>query len=644
MAYLEFNKEELVNLEYSLEREILLSNRAGGYVNTTIVGCNTRKYHGLLVVPIKHFGAEKHILLSTLHESLIQHGKSFNLGINSYGDVYDPRGHKYIIDFELDYAPVITYRVGGMRFTKTIIFVRESEEVLIKYTLEEAHSPTVLRIKPFLAFRNIHALTHANTTANTRYESIDNGVAYNLYDGFPTLNLQLNKKNEWVACPDWYKGVIYKEESRRGFDNGEDLFVPGYFELPIKAGESIILSASTGMVQTKMLKARFEKEVQARVGLRSSYDACLKFAAGQFVIKQENEYSICSGYSWDYENLRESFIALTGLTVYNNGDAARFEKVLDSILKQHKNDLLGPLDAADTPLWLFRTLQQYIEWGADEQAVWKKYGKLLKEIITSYLKGVRDGVILHENGLLWAQKEGTALSWMNTYVDGKPVCERAGYQVEVNALWYNALCFVVEMEEKYTHGKVADLKKIISRIAESFYPVFWSEERRHLADYVDEYGQNLFMRPNQLIACTLNYSPLDDLAKMQVFKGVKRELLTARGIRSLSPKNPLYKGVYEGGQQSRDNAHFNGCAFPSLLGPYVELDLMLNGRGAVNKAMLLLNAFEEDINVHGLGSVAEIYDGDPSHRPHGCISSAISVAEIIRAKSLLNRMNEPKKS
>ena len=275
MAYLEFNKEELVNLEYSLEREILLSNRAGGYVNTTIVGCNTRKYHGLLVVPIENFGGDKHILLSTLHESLIQHGQSFNLGITSYGDVYEPRGHKYIIDFEMDYASTITYRVGGMKFSKTIMFLRDTEEVLVKYTLLEAHSPTTLRIKPFLAYRNIHALTSANTGANTRYTAVDNGVAFNMYEGFPTLNLQLNKKNDWIASPDWYKGIVYKEESRRGFECKEDLFVPGYFELPIKKGESIILSASTGAaVPSKSLKTRFDKEVLKRDNTRSNYDAC----------------------------------------------------------------------------------------------------------------------------------------------------------------------------------------------------------------------------------------------------------------------------------------------------------------------------------------------------------------------------------
>ncbi|MEF9986094.1 MAG: glycogen debranching enzyme N-terminal domain-containing protein [Bacteroidales bacterium] len=639
MAYLEFNKEELVNLEYSLEREILLSNRAGGYINTTIVGCNTRKYHGLLVVPIKNFGMEKHILLSTLHESLIQHGKSFNLGISSYGDVYEPRGHKYIIDFEMDYASTITYRVGGMKFSKTITFVRDSEEVLIKYTLLEAHSQTLLRIKPFLAFRNIHALTYANTEANTRYNVIDNGVAFNMYTGFPTLHLQLNKKNDWIACPDWYHNVVYKEELRRGFACNEDLFVPGYFEVPIKTGESIILSASTSLVQSKVLKHRFDKELLKKEGTRSSYDACLKLAAKQFVIKQDNEYSICSGYSWDYENLRQSFVALPGLTIYNDSDAPRFEKILDSIIKQHKEDLTKPSNSPDTPLWLFKTLQQYIDWGADEHEVWKKYGKILKEIVDSYTNGSRSEITIHENGLIWAQKDGVALTWMNTYTNGKPVCERAGYQVEVNALWYNALCFIATMDEKYGKKKYTEmLNPIIAKIKDNFYNVFWVEARLHLADYVNDDEKNLFTRPNQLIACAVKYSPLDDMAKMQVFRAVTKELLTQRGIRTLSPKNPLYKGIYEGNQEDRDIAHFNGCAFPALLGAYVDVDIMLNGKSAVKKCTELLNAFEEDINIHGIGSIAEIYDGDPSHRPHGCISSAVGVAEIIRGKSLLNRI------
>lgn len=642
MAYLEFNKEELVNLEYSLEREILLTNRAGGYINTTIVGCNTRKYHGLLVVPIENFGNERHILLSTLHESLVQHGQVFNLGISSYGKVYEPRGHKYIIDFEMDYASTVTYRVGGMIFSKTIMFVRETEEVLVKYTLLDAHSETTLRIKPFLAFRNIHALTYANTDANTKYVEANNGVAFKMYEGFPTLYLQLNKGGEWVANPDWYKDITYKEESRRGFADKEDLFVPGYFEVPIKKGESIILSASTSEIKPRSLKKRFADEVAKREdNSRNSYEDCLKLAGQQCVLKQNNKYSVCAGYTWDYEDLRYSLIAIPGLTLYNDGDTKHFEAVLENLLTDKRDRLFKSGNEPDLPLWLFRTLQQYIEYGAKPEYVWKKYGKDLSALLDTYTNGERSEVVLHENGLLWCQKPGVALSWMNVYSNGVPVTERHGYQVETNALWYNALCFAVEMDEKYGKGTLRKKwDRIINSIKVNYTNYFWVEERGHLADYYNENGKNLFMRPNQLIAAAVQYSPIDDVIKMELLKAVQKELLTVRGIRTLSPKNPIYKGVYEGDQVTRDHAHHNGCAFPWLLGPYVESVVKLLGKSSVKKAKDMFNAFEEDINVHGIGSIAELYDGNPSHKPHGCISSSVSVAEVIRGKYLLNKIKK----
>ncbi|MCI1720323.1 MAG: amylo-alpha-1,6-glucosidase [Bacteroidales bacterium] len=657
MAYLEFNKEKLVNLEYSLAREILLSNRAGGYVNTTIVCCNTRKYHGLLVVPIDNFGGEKHILLSNIHESLVQHGKCFNLGIASYGAVYEPRGHKYIVDFQMNYSSTITYQVGDMLFSKTIMFVRETEEVLIKYTLLESPSTATLRLKPFLAFRNIHALTKANTDADTRFTPADNGVAFCMYKGFPTLNLQLSKKNDWVACPDWYYNIVYKEESRRGFDDREDLFVPGYFEVPIKKGESIILSASTSPAISKELISRFAEEIKKRDNRRNSYDDCMKIAGKQFIIRNNGEYSICSGYSWDYECLRDSFIALPGLTVYNDGDEEKFHKVMENACTQKLNQLVAPSNQPDTPLWMFKTLQEYQDWKDDfwkfndsnkvdvsvkervQKDIWKRYGKVMREILESFLDGRRDEIKLHGNGLLWAKKTDTALSWMNVYdVNKKPITERGGYQVEVNALWYNALCYYTELDEKFGDGNFArHIAPVIKSIKDNYYNYFWSEERGHLADYVDEEGQNIYTRPNQLMACSVPYSPIEDEVKMKVLESVGRELLTTRGIRTLSPKNPLYKGVYEGNQSARDYAHHNGCAYPWILGPYINSCLRLQGKFWISKGMHLIHAFEEDMTVHGIGTISEMYDGNPPFLPHGCISFANSVGELIRAKYMLSR-------
>ena len=253
MAFLKFNKSELVNLEYSLKRELIASNESGAYCNTSIVTCNTRKYHGLLAVPVEELGGGKYMLLSSLDESLVMGGKQFNLGIHCYGDVYEPKGHKYIIDFDADPVPVITYKIGGIIFTKTIVMVPDNDQVLIKYELIQAPAKVSLVLKPFLAFRSIHGLTHQNPEAYTGYDELDGGVSFRLYDGFPNLHLQTSAQAAFKYQPYWYNGVTYSDEYRRGFDCREDLFVPGSFSLDMKQGDSVVFSASVSEINPRGL-------------------------------------------------------------------------------------------------------------------------------------------------------------------------------------------------------------------------------------------------------------------------------------------------------------------------------------------------------------------------------------------------------
>lgn len=640
MSYLNFNKAELVNLEYSLQREVLATNMSGSYANTTIVCCNTRKYHGLLVVPIKEFGNIKHILLSSLDETLVQHGRTFNLGIHDYGQIYEPRGHKYIVDFSYDPYPSITYEVGGLVFKKSFVFVYNKNQIIIKYTLVDANSETVLRLKPFLAFRATHALTHANTDAKVHYKVIDNGVSYKLYNGFPDLCIQISKRSEYIASPDWYRNVTYREEYRRGFDCQEDLFVPGYFEMPISKGESIYFSASLDEEVSSKIASSFANQAK-RMPLRNNYLNCLQAAAHQTLAITKERNALCAGFSWlPTGALRESCIALPGVTLYCDGDVKRFVKILDDLIDNNQDALFRSCEQVEAPLRLTEVIQHYIEF-ADEAAVWKKYGKTLKAIVSSFISG-REEVKLHDNGLLWAKKEGVALTWMNTYVDGKPVNERAGYQIETNCFWYNALKFVSTMESKYGRDKkfVAECNDICSRIELNFLPVFWTEERQHLADYVDENGQNIFTRPSQVYACSLKYSPIAEEYQSMVLKAIKKELLTSRGIRTLSPKNPKYKGDYNGNQIMRDISTHNGSTRPWLLGPYVEARFKLYGAAFLREAQQLVSGFEEDMNIHGIGAVCEMYDGDPSHKPHGAINSALSDGEILRVFHLIEKYKE----
>ena len=644
MAFLKFNKSELVNLSYSLKREIICANKTGAYCNTSIVTCNTRRYHGLLAVPIDAFGGKKHLLLSSLDESLILNGKRFNLGIHCYGSVYEPRGHKYIIDFEADPVPKITYRVGEIVFTKSILLVPDSDQVMIRFELVNAPAKVKLLLSPFLAFRDIHALTDENPNARTEGWEIPNGVAFNLYEGFPDLNMQFNTKDvSFATAPCWYKGITYSDEYRRGFACKEDLYVPGRFETEMKPGDAIVFSASVALANPSGLKRKFDFYVAKAAKITSAHEQLVHCAD---LLKQDRggHKMITAGFSWLYTGLlRETLEALPGLTLYANGDKAEFEEILDNLIADNQERLFHRTTQVEAPLRLADTLGRYIGFGADPKAVWKKYGPTVKGIIESYLPGRRVEVAMQPNGLLWAQLDHWALSWMNTYVDGNPVTERAGYQVETNAMWFQSVLFAVTMEREYSPSDSAFLKEwshILDLIRENFQNTFWNARAGYLADYVDNAGQHLEVRPNMLYALVGEDIPVEPEIARRVLQVIDNELVTRRGIRTLSPRHSEYKGVYEGSQTDRDLAYYNGCCLTSLLGPYCEVCFKMKGAAFLNKAQWLVNGFYEDLNKHGVGAFSELYDGDPPHEPHGAISSALSTAALLEVEYLKNKYKE----
>ena len=647
MAFLKFNKSELVNLSYSLKREIICANKTGAYCNTSIVTCNTRRYHGLLAVPIDAFGGKKHLLLSSLDESLILNGKQFNLGIHCYGSVYEPRGHKYIIDFEADPVPKITYRVGEIVFTKSILLVPDSDQVMIRFELVNAPAKVKLLLTPFLAFRDIHALTDENPNARTEGWEIPNGMAFNLYDGFPDLNMQFNTKDvSFETAPCWYKGITYSDEYRRGFACKEDLYVPGHFETEMKPGDAIVFSASVAIANPSGLKRKFDSFV-AKAAKITTYHEQLVHCADLLKQDRGGHKMITAGFSWLYTGLlRETLEALPGLTLYANGDKAEFEEILDNLIADNQERLFHRTTQVEAPLRLAGALGRYIEYGADPKAVWKKYGPTVKGILESYLPGRRVEVAMQPNGLLWAQLDHWALSWMNTYVDGNPVTERAGYQVETNAMWFQSILFAVTMEREYSPSDSAFLKEwshILDLIRENFQTTFWNARAGYLADYVDNAGQHLEVRPNMLYALAGEDIPVEPEIAQRVLQVIDNELVTRRGIRTLSPRHSEYKGVYEGSQTDRDLAYYNGCCLTFLLGPYCEVCFKMKGAAFLNKAQWLVNGFYEDLNKHGVGAFSELYDGDPPHEPHGAISSALSTAALLSIENMLDKYREKSK-
>ncbi|MDP4183564.1 MAG: amylo-alpha-1,6-glucosidase [Bacteroidota bacterium] len=639
MSYLKFDKSQLVNLEYSLQREILRTNRAGSYSISTLARSNTRKYHGLLVCPLDELDGSKHVLLSSLDETIVQHGSSFNLGLHRYsGEHYNPKGHKYITDFEFETNSLTTYRVGGVVLTVERLLVEKKQQVLMRYTLVDAHSPTKIQFKPFLAFRSIHSLSKANLFANTKYQMVPNGIRMKLYDGYPFLNMQFSKEPAFIPVPDWYYNIEYYKEIERGYEGLEDLFVPGYFEIPIEKGESLIFSASTEEIDPLLLKRKFTSETKKK-DHRDSFFNCLKIAAGQFLVKKEKQYNVVAGYPWYDGRTRQTLLSLPSLTLAF-GDEKTFENVLDYLIGQMKDGLFPrtsgqfelDYDDCDSPLILFWTLQQLAAYRKETKSIWKKYGPLMKKILLGYKKGLPFNIKMLNNGLITAGDGARALTWMDGYVDEKPVTPRKGLPVEVNALWYNAICFALKLAKEYSDKEfISRWGKMPAKIEEAFVQTFWSEDRQYLADYVDGNYKDWSVRPNMVIVAALEYSPIDKEKKKAILEIAIKDLMTPRGLRSLSPRDPLYQGVAMGNERERQSAIHQGSAYPWLMGIFIIGYLSIYKKSGLSFAKQIIKGFEEEMTENCVGTISELYDGDPPHKGRGAISQAWNVAFILRS-------------
>ena len=623
-----------------MNREILRTNRGGSFCSTTIIGCNTRKYHGLLICPLPQFDNHRYVFLSSLDETVIQHDAEFNLGIHKYqNDVYFPKGHKYVVDFESDSVVKTTYRVGGVILTKESLMSDHEEQILIRYTLVQAQSATKLRFKPFLAFRSMHELSHANMVADTKVYPVANGVASKMYEELPTLYMQLSKKAEFIPVPDWYYNIEYSKEQERGYEYSEDLFVPGYFEVDIKQGESIVFSASLKEEKPAYFKRKFVVAQERRLP-RESFYHCLTNAAHQFILFDSNrQMKIVAGYPWYGTRGRDTFIALPGLTLAI-GDADTCKAVLDTVVSHMKNGIFPKVgsrekvyDTADTPLWFIYAVQEYAKYMNQDKMIWKTYGPYLKQILESYRSGMLpNNIRMDENGLIYAAQEGKALTWMDAVIDGHPVTPRAGYPIEINALWYNAVMFVLDLAKKNNDRKFTaawrDLPALIQR---SFLDRFYDADRDGLADVAGPDWQDWSVRPNQLIPAALDYSPLTVEMKKNVLDVADRELLTPRGLRSLSPNDPRYQALCEGDQIAREHVHYQGAVWPWLLGFFAIGWLNVHKRSGVAKIRRIVLNFEEEMTQHGISTISEVYNGDPPYVGKGAISQAWSVAALLMA-------------
>ena len=644
MGYLKFEKALMTNLQDSLPRELLRTNRSGAYSCSTIVDCNTRKYHGLLVVPVPELDNENHILLSSLDPTVIQHGAAFNLGLHKYhGGNYSPNGHKYIREFDCDKVPTTVYRVGNAVLKKEVVLQCYEERILVRYTLLEGQGTTLLQFRPFLAFRSVREFTHENAAINREYHNVENGIATCLYEGYPQLFMQFSKDNEFHYEPYWYRGLEYPKEQARGYYSDEDLYVPGYFEMKIKKGESIVFSGSTSEIKTSTLKRIFDNEVEFRPP-RDNFFHCLVNAAHQFHNRRRNDDRyILAGYPWFKCRARDQFIALPGLTL-SIEEQDYFELVMKTAERGLREFMqnepltveIQEIEQPDVILWCIWAIQQYAKEAGKESCL-KLYGDFLRDMIAYIENGKHPNLFLHTNGLLYAEGKNKAITWMNGMIDGKPVNPRSGYIVEFNALWYNDIKFVAWLfsdtsETEYT----AHLEEMASLCKDAFVATFLNNYG-YLYDYVDGNMVDWSVRPNMILAAALDYSPLEQSQKKSVVDICTRELLTPKGLRSLSPKSGGYTPVCVGDQDHRTRVYHQGTAWPWLGGFYLEACLKLYKRTRLSFVERQLIGYEDEVTSHCLGTIPEYFDGNPPYSGRGAISFAMNVGEVLRTLALLEK-------
>ena len=642
-----------------IDREWLETDGRGGYASSTLGGCHTRRYHGLLVANLTA-PEGRHVLLSKLEDSLLVEGEEHFFTSHRYPGVLFPPGPSLLQEFILDILPRFTYRAGGICLQKSVLLVRDRGILLIRYDLDRSPKKGLLRLKPFLAYRGYHGLAHANPYLRSHTEGIAKGFTIEPYAGMPPLFIWTSASSRFTPSPLWYERFEYTEERERGFDWEEDLFLPGIIEVPVKKGGTVILAVScessgedpVALWETEI--SRRQEELSDDENLADGFTGedrdlflALLRAGRQFLITTPSgRPAIIAGYPWFGSWGRDALISLPGLA-FCTGRIGEGIEILTEIGRHEREGLLPNFFSADgapeayntvdSSLLYFRAVQELLRVTDDIDLIRSRFWPVMKRIINRFLTGTRFGIGIDARGLLQAGEEGKALTWMDAVVGGRPVTPRYGYAVEINALWYNALCFATDLAGRFDdrEGSFADRLPDIRR---SFRETFWIPEKGCLGDVFHFGILDRSIRPNQLFAVSLPFSPLDPAEQAAVVRTVREQLLTPCGLRTLSPADPAYRGRYRGSGAERDAAYHQGTVWPWLLGTFGEAALRVAEDREKEKEFLkrhLRIFLQNHLREAGIGSVSEVFDGDPPHHPGGCIAQAWSVAELIRLFLLL---------
>ncbi len=632
------------DLDAASGREWIEANGLGGWASSTIAGCHTRRYHGLLVAATRP-PVGRMVLLSKLAETLTIGDRSFDLDTNRYAGAVHPRGHELLTSFTLDPMPSFVYEAGGVTLKKTIAAIHGENTTVVLYEVLEAASRLALELRPLTAYRDYHALQRANDSIRFANASFRDGVfRAQPYAGTPELFVQAEKAS-FSAEPDWYYGFEYAREVERGLDAHEDLFCHGAFRRAMTKGERFGVIVSTGDVAGRdpfaliaAERARRSKLLDARKG--DEVLSTLKSAADAFIVRRgEDSRGIIAGYPWFTEWGRDTMIALPGLCLAS-GRLEDAKKILRTCARSVDQGMLpnrfpdageAEYNAVDSTLWFFVAAHRYLEAGGDEAFVLGELLPVLNDALAWHDRGTRYGIRVDADGLLRAGAPGIPLTWMDAKVGDWAMTPRDGKPVEVQALWYNALRVLSDLEKRAGRSdESASLAERARRVKDRFVEDFWNESASCLFDVIDDGRKDASIRPNQILALSLPYPLLPKDKARKVLAVIEQKLLTPYGLRSLAPDDPSYRGRYEGGPAARDASYHQGTVWSWLLGPYADALVKTNGAPGKTKAKKAMAGLIPHLREAGLGTISEIFDGDAPHAPRGCPAQAWSVGEALR--------------
>jgi predicted glycogen debranching enzyme len=645
---IEQKKSACSDFELASSREWLETNGLGGFACSTITGMNTRRYHGLLTVatrpPVGRF-----LLLSKLEETLILGGRRIDLSTNQYAGAVHPRGFELLAEFRIDPFPIFTFECEGIRIEKSVFMVHGSNATVVEYRLLAApfEAPVGFEVRPLIAFRDYHGTTHENSALDTRVAQTAGIVSLAPYAGTPRLFLAHNASRIWTQGS-WYRHFFYAVEAERGLDSVEDLFNPLTFQFELTKSRFATVIASTDAQDTTQSSRLRKSEIERRLRIGASAPVNdplaqqLALAADQFLAKRGDGFTLMAGYPWFTDWGRDTMITLPGMMHLKNsaewikGILREFSHHVDRGMLPNRFPDAGEapeFNTVDATLWFFEAAGAFLRRTGDEAFIRDELYGVLKNILEWHMHGTRYNIAMKEDGLLEAGQPGVQLTWMDAKIGGWVVTPRIGKPVEIQALWFNALKTMEEFAMRFADNESARLYRAKSSLAQStFDRIFWNDEAHCLFDVITNDGSDKSIRPNQLFAVSLHHAILSGERAEKVVEVVERELLTPYGLRTLSPRDPQYKGRYEGDPLQRDSAYHQGTVWPWLMGPYVTAFCKVRGDSHETRqqARELLKPLESQLREGCLGQIAEVYDGDDPQRPRGCFAQAWSVGEVLR--------------